>query len=234
VECGEYRLTTTTTTSEMKLVVLGASGQTGLCLIEQALSQGHTVTALVRTPSRITLQHERLHVLKASIFSVEDLTAAFRGQDAVLSTLGFSKFTMPAVTGYTDSARAILPAMRAAGVSRFIVMTAFYTDVVSSYDRGFIVSWCIIPIIKRVLVNMREMEVYLEKEAGDLDWTVVRPWMLWNGPLVEQVPLEQENAMFVADPRANSYISRATVAAFMLTQLGKQKYVRKAVAFAVQ
>ena len=37
----------------MKIVVFGASGRTGLQVVEQALAAGHQVTAFVRTPSKI-------------------------------------------------------------------------------------------------------------------------------------------------------------------------------------
>ena len=46
----------------MKLVVLGATGGIGLCLVEQALNANHQVTAIVRDPSKLTFNHENLKV----------------------------------------------------------------------------------------------------------------------------------------------------------------------------
>ena len=46
----------------MKLVVLGATGGIGLCLVEQALNANHEVTAIVRGPSKLTINHENLKV----------------------------------------------------------------------------------------------------------------------------------------------------------------------------
>ena len=52
----------------MKLVLLGATGETGKEVLQQALKQGHTVTAVVRTPEKITIQDEKLKVsLKSTI-----------------------------------------------------------------------------------------------------------------------------------------------------------------------
>lgn len=53
----------------MKITVLGATGQTGQHLVNQALQQGHTVTAVVRNPGKITAHHDNLKVtsLKAVV-----------------------------------------------------------------------------------------------------------------------------------------------------------------------
>ena len=37
----------------MNLVVLGATGGTGLAIVRQAIERGHSVTALVRSPERL-------------------------------------------------------------------------------------------------------------------------------------------------------------------------------------
>lgn len=46
----------------MKIVILGATGQTGQHLVNQALQQGHSVTAVVRNPGKMTVSHDNLKV----------------------------------------------------------------------------------------------------------------------------------------------------------------------------
>jgi uncharacterized protein YbjT (DUF2867 family) len=41
----------------MNLVVLGATGGTGRLVVAQAVAAGHTVTALVRSPEKLTLSN---------------------------------------------------------------------------------------------------------------------------------------------------------------------------------
>jgi hypothetical protein len=48
---------------QSNLVVLGASGRTGRLVVEQALAAGHFVTALVRSPEKLTLRHPKLRVV---------------------------------------------------------------------------------------------------------------------------------------------------------------------------
>jgi putative NADH-flavin reductase len=57
----------------MKLFVVGATGQTGREIVEQALARGHDVTAFVRSPGTITLKNERLTVLKGNATDENEL-----------------------------------------------------------------------------------------------------------------------------------------------------------------
>ena len=73
----------------MRLLVLGASGQTGQQLVQQALEKNHEVTALVRDPSKLDIKNDNLKVQKADIFNEEEMKGHLQGQDAVMSCLGF-------------------------------------------------------------------------------------------------------------------------------------------------
>ena len=44
----------------MKLIVFGATGGTGSQLVEQAIEQGHSVTAFARSPEKIQLTHKKI------------------------------------------------------------------------------------------------------------------------------------------------------------------------------
>ena len=59
----------------MKIAVLGATGQTGLYLVHQALQQGHTVTAVIRNPRKLTVHHDNLKVqcVTSSVLLVDAL-----------------------------------------------------------------------------------------------------------------------------------------------------------------
>ncbi|XP_067894876.1 flavin reductase (NADPH)-like [Heterodontus francisci] len=111
----------------MKLSVLGATGQTGQFLVRQALEQGHVVKAVVRTPSKLTIQHDNLKVVEANIFSADSLVEHLTEQDVIMSCLGFPISIFSRVTGYTESIKAIVAAMRAAKVTQIIAMTSWYT-----------------------------------------------------------------------------------------------------------
>jgi putative NADH-flavin reductase len=72
----------------MKLLIFGATGGTGRQLVDQALAQGHEVTAFVRNPARMTTQHQKLKMVKGNVMDCHSVGAAVAGQDAVFSALG--------------------------------------------------------------------------------------------------------------------------------------------------
>ncbi|KAM4807808.1 flavin reductase (NADPH)-like [Rhinophrynus dorsalis] len=216
----------------MKLSILGATGQTGLFLVSQALDQGHEVTALVRNVSKITIQHQNLKVVEANIFSSESLAEHFKGQDAVMSCLGFEYKLFSSISGYTDSMKAIVAAMRQTEVNRMVTMTSWFTGRGSESNASFFVRNLLVPLIRSVLTNMNEMEQYLEKECTDLNWTVVRPPGLQNIPATDKEIMTYEG-FFV--PNDNGYpitntVARGDVARFMLSVLNDTQWTRKIVA----
>jgi len=72
----------------VKLLVFGATGGTGRCLVQQALAQGHTVTAFAREPAKFHLVGDNLRVVRGDILQADSVEAAVAGHDAVLSALG--------------------------------------------------------------------------------------------------------------------------------------------------
>jgi len=52
--------------------------------VRQALEQGHQVTAVVRKPKKMKLEHPNLRVLKGNVHDYDSVESAMRGQSAVL------------------------------------------------------------------------------------------------------------------------------------------------------
>ncbi|XP_073696792.1 flavin reductase (NADPH)-like [Garra rufa] len=215
----------------MKIAVLGATGQSGQQLVIQALQQGHSVTAVVRNPGKLTVTHENLKVVEADIFSEDSLKPHFKGQDAVLSCLGFPISYFYGVTGYTQSMKAALNAMREVKVNRIITMTSWYTDPNSGTNSSYLIRFMLLPMIRSVLNNMYEMENFL-KQTEDINWTVVRPPGLKNIPTTANEFLTHEG-YYVPDENGlpiGQSVSRGDVARFMLSLLSNNAWMKKAVA----
>ncbi|XP_031603388.1 uncharacterized protein At2g34460, chloroplastic-like [Oreochromis aureus] len=215
----------------MKIALVGATGQTGQYLVNQALQQGHVVTALVRNPGKLTVTHENLKVVTTDIFSADSLKTHFKDQDVVMSCLGFPASFFTGVTGYTRSMTAMVSAMQETRVNRLITMTSWYTEPNSGTQSSYLIRFLLLPLIRSVLSNMYEMEQFLQK-TEDINWTVVRPPGLKNLPATAQEFLTHEG-YFVPDNNgqpAGSAVGRGDVARFMLSLLNSNAWVKKGVA----
>ena len=72
----------------MKIIVFGASGNTGRQLVEQALEAGYEVVAYVRNPSKLNISNEHLTVIQGELSDAALIETAVKGTSAVLSALG--------------------------------------------------------------------------------------------------------------------------------------------------
>jgi putative NADH-flavin reductase len=72
----------------MKFVVLGATGGIGLEIVRQAIEDGHSVTAFVRSPERLKPFGSRITVKQGDLLNSAELANAISGHDAILSGFG--------------------------------------------------------------------------------------------------------------------------------------------------
>jgi putative NADH-flavin reductase len=202
----------------MKLVIFGATGGTGRQLVEQALAEGHQVTAFARRPAALQVRHDRLRIAAGDVSDAARVESAIEGQDAVLSALGATKKQAICADGMAN----ILAAMRRAGVRRVIVLSAFGAS--DSHDRSLYTRllWL---FIRERMADKDRMEQLIKR--SDLEWTLVRPPRLTDGPRTQRYRSGLDLRMTL-----NSRISRADTAAFMLRQLVDPNYLGKAPAIA--
>ena len=191
----------------MKLLVLGATGGTGQQVVTQALDAGYDVTALARTPGKITIHHSSLRVLQGELPDARALAEAMRSQDAVVSAIGRGK-TFKSDHLIERSVPAILAAMHNAKVPRLMFTSAL--GVGATFQDS--------PWMAKLFFRTLLREIYADKLIGDdlirksgLDWTIVQPGVLTDGPLTRQYRCGERLAM-----SGMPKISRANVAHFML------------------
>src|SRR5579862_5484808 len=105
----------------MRVFVLGATGRTGVELLDLALARGHSVTAFVRSPRKVARRDERLAVVEGRVNDARTMATAMTGHDAVVSVLGPTPWQ--AIAGGTtlmrESTTTALAAMQQAQVNRF-------------------------------------------------------------------------------------------------------------------
>ncbi|MEQ9364034.1 MAG: NAD(P)H-binding protein, partial [Leptospirales bacterium] len=106
----------------MQIIIFGATGGTGRHLLGQALNAGHRVTAFVRDPRRIAIQHKHLSLVQGDVLDEAAVVGAIGGHDAVLCALGAPAHRTGVVR--SRGTKNILRGMRNAGVRRLICQTS--------------------------------------------------------------------------------------------------------------
>ncbi|MBI2840883.1 MAG: SDR family oxidoreductase [Acidobacteria bacterium] len=201
-----------------RILIVGATGGTGRQLVAQALDRGCTVTAFVRNPSRLKVQHPRLRVIQGDVLEYESVKAAMHEQEAVLCALGHKRFLYPTWI-LSHGTRNILRAMETEGVRRLVCESSI--GIGDSAGRlGLYYSLFVIPVILPFYFWDRTRQERLIA-ASSLEWVIVRPGTLTDGDRRREYHHGLGGGSFLRTVR----ISRADVADFMLNQLASDTYV---------
>lgn len=200
----------------MKLIVFGATGSVGRLVVDQALSQGHDVTAFTRDPVKVERRHERLTVAGGDVTDVGTASDVVAGHDAVIVALGAGRKGGVRAPG----TKAVIEAMQAAGVRRLIVQSTIGAGD-SRTNLNFF--W------KRIMFGMLLRPAYADHQeqerivrGSDVDWTIVRPGAFTDGPRTGAY-----RRGLGPEEKSQLKISRADVADFVLEQVGDDTYLRR-------
>ena len=211
----------------MKVAVFGATGGVGRKVVEQLLAGEDEVTAVVREASRLRMRHPRLRIFAvAGLATPEPLWPALEGADAVISAVGPRRRSDGPVA--STATKAILRAMARTAVRRFIALSATPVGPASPED-GFLMRRVMLPVIRIILpdlyIDLARMEGTIE--LSGMDWTVVRPPRLTDGPAAPGY------RSVIGGNVPNGYsISRADVADAMCAALRSPATVDKVVSVA--
>ncbi|MEV2273550.1 NAD(P)-dependent oxidoreductase [Nonomuraea africana] len=169
----------------MKLVIFGANGPTGRLATAQALTEGHTVTAVTRHPEAFPINDPALDVAKADALDSEAVDRAVAGHDAVISTLGVP-YGSENTTMFSESATNIIEAMAAHRIRRLVCVTSTGVPMKPPPGETLVYRKVIIPLLLRMGRPLYEDAGRMEEIVArtDLDWTVIRPSGLFDGGAV--------------------------------------------------
>ena len=205
----------------MRILVIGASGQTGRHVVRLLLIQGHEVTAFVRTSSTLMETNPHLRAVQGDARDQQSLARAVEGQDAVISCFGpktLAKSNLQEVL-----MRNLVAAMTKHGVKRLVNLSAWGSGGGAVAPTNPMVRYFLFPIVLgRLLADKNRGEVFLFGSA--LDYVNVCPGNLKNAPA-------RGGLRASIDGRGlRQFAHREDVAAFMVGQLTERAWVRKCVA----
>ena len=201
----------------MNLLILGATGPTGRHLLDQALNAGHEVTALVRNAGWLTISHPGLAAVIGDATDAAILENALRGKQAVLSALGAGNSLKSDIA--SRAVAALIPALKAQSARRLIFLSAF--GVGESFTQASLLQKVVYKTLTRLIFADKVKADTMMRGSG-LDWTLVYPTWLTNGPRTGKYRVGEQLVM-----QGMAKISRADVADFMLAQLSTDQWIRR-------
>jgi putative NADH-flavin reductase len=204
----------------MKLVVLGATGSTGLEIVRQAIEHGHSVTAFVRSPERLNPFRDRISVKQGNLLDAAGLEPVIKGHDAVLSAFGprvpISKADANLLRQF---AIALTSAMPRAGVRRVVVESVAFLFKDAIIPPAYLLGRLFFP---GIVVDAAAMEKVFEESR--LDWTIARPPKLTPKPCTGKYRVREGHL-----PPFGFSISYADVADFMIKAVQNRSLIGKVV-----
>lgn len=207
----------------MQVTVFGASGNIGRHVTRQLLDVGHDVIAYVRSPDKLALSGPRLSVRTGELTDSDGVRGALRGSDATISALGPTLKPFATGTPLTEGTRLIVDGMHEHCLHRFIGLAT--PSVVDPRDQSH---WkhTVLPIMAGTMFPNALKEVRGMTElitASDLEWTIARITNPTNKPATGRI-----RAGFLGHDHVGSAMSRADIAAFLVSQLTDRTYIRSA------
>ena len=208
----------------MKILVFGATGKTGKLVVQQALEYGFEVTAFVRDPAKMDINHCKLTVVKGDVMSPATIDKIMRGHDAVISCLG-----LPASSPGQLRSRGtqhIVDSMKKSGVNKFICQTALgYADSKQILaNTSFFFRSIIVPLLLKKTFDEHELQENIIKQTN-LNWVIARPGNMTNGKLTGNY----KTGFRSNDNSIKVKISRADTAHFLVQQLYSEDNVKKVI-----
>lgn len=197
----------------MNIVLVGATGNIGGRVLEEALRRGHSVTGITRDPSKLA-GREGLQVRKGSSTDAVGFASLLKGHDAAIISV---KWNENDVTRIIDS-------VRKSGVKRclFVIGAGSLlrkdgrTHFEHMAEKGIQP-----PTSKPAAVAFEEI-----KKITDLDWTAISPAAsIQPGERTGKFRLGLDHMLL--DEDGASLISREDFAVAIMDEIEKPKHIRK-------
>lgn len=210
----------------MKVAVLGASGWIGSQIVEEAVTRGHQVIALVRNPSAI--ERQDVEIRQLDVLAEQDFAQALQGVDTVIASIGGR------AAGNHDmverSAAKLLEQLPNAGVKRLL-----WVGGAGSLEVAPGVQLVTVPDFPaeykdEALAQSQALQLFRNSDSP-LNWTFVSPAAeIFPGEKMGQFRVGGDQLL--TDAQGHSKISVADFASAMLDELETAKHAKQRISVA--
>lgn len=211
----------------MKIALIGASGFVGTAILNEALSKGHHVTAIVRNPGNIKIKNPNLTIVKADVMNEDEVEVAVKNHDVVISAYN-SGWTNPNIYNeFIKGSQSIQQGVKKSGVKRLIVVggagSLYVAPDIQLVDTPqFPAEW------KQGALAARDYLNILKNEKN-LDWTYLSPAIeMHHGTSGERKSVYRTSLDSpVFDEKGRSLISVEDIAVAIIDEAENPKHIRE-------
>lgn len=203
----------------MKIGIIGASGKAGSLILQEAVSRGHQVTAIVRDASKLT--DKSVAVIEKSIF---DLTSDdVKPFDVVVNAFGAP---LGEEQAHVDAGHALIEALKGTNTRAIIVGGAgsLYVDenktvrVIDTPDFPDIVK----PTANGQGRNLQELQ-----GTTDITWTFISPSAVFDVEGKKTGSYQAGKDNLLVNSKGESYISYADYAIAVLDEIENPQHINE-------
>lgn len=205
----------------MKVLVIGGTRGVGKAVVLAAHFAGHTLTVMARRAAGFASSVNGVRMVMGDAADATDVERATAGQDAVVWTVGVGPSRRP-VQVFSRGTQFLLAAMGRHNVRRLICVTGIGAGDSKGHG-GFLYDRILQPMFMKSIYDDKDRQEAQIRDSA-LDWTIVRPASLTNGPATGLY----QTLTSTHETRARR-LSRADVGDFIVANLAAPDYVRKTV-----
>ncbi|KAJ7275420.1 NAD(P)-binding protein [Mycena haematopus] len=230
----------------MRILVLGSTGPTGILLVREVLEtyDQSTIVLYVRTPEKLPedlKQNLNCIVIQGQLDDDDALSKALEGVDIVLSALGPAQFTHSSGTYHLIQSQfsiSILPdtplahayeriirLMKIHGVNRLLALgTASIEDSSDHFNVAYY------SMVKGASISMRNAYKDIRAIGAVIRASNLEHWTIARVPILRNDTSKQVIAGYIGDGKTKNhlFLNRIGFAAFLVDEIGKHEWDRKA------
>ena len=200
----------------MNVILYGATGRAGRCILDELISRGHQVTAVVRNPNKLP---DTVNRVRDDLSSVDRIAEIITGADAVVSAYAPPPDDTDQLIGVTER---LISAVRKAGGPRLIVVggcgSLEFSPGVTVLKSGH---WP----EQYVPIATSHMKAFAALRASGINWTYFSPPMLIE-PGVRTGKFRLGGDSLITDEQGNSRVSFEDYAVALVDELEKPVHER--------
>lgn len=197
----------------LKIAIIGATGNVGQPIVEEALKRGHRVTGIAPSVGGVS-NRDNLIFIAGDSSDPQALSQILKGHDLVISSVKFTRV----------DPNQLIAAVRLAGIKRFLVVGGAGTLEVKPGITALQAGGIPDDRMQDSLAGQRFLEII--RSATDIDWTVLSPAAQFTaGKRTGQFRLGDDQ--LIIDEKGKSAISFEDFAVALLDEAEEPRHLKR-------